>query len=192
MGEAVFPPTSTGLDLPFSHALDRQGLRESVDLEAFCAGMRAVPGAVNIITTTWEGQRYGLTATAVCSLSAKPPRLLACVNQGGATFNAIRQSGFVAVNVTSDGQTDIAMRFAGMSGSDAEDRFAKGDWAEGSVGHLPVLSGACCSFQCRVAEIIDSVSHAIVIADIVDIITERPARPMVYCDGKFAAVDVHV
>ena len=38
-----------------------------VDAEQFKAGMRTLAGAVNIITATNAGHRYGMTATAVCS-----------------------------------------------------------------------------------------------------------------------------
>jgi flavin reductase (DIM6/NTAB) family NADH-FMN oxidoreductase RutF len=41
-----------------------------VDAEQFKAGMRALAGAVNIITAANAGHRYGMTATAVCSATA--------------------------------------------------------------------------------------------------------------------------
>ena len=169
----------------FSHALRRDAPSGCVDLDAFRAGMRIVAGAVNILTTRWCGERYGLTATAVCSLSAEPPRLIACINQRGVTFNAMRQSGVLAANVLSDAQAETAERFAGMRGNEA-DRFGSGDWEEGRLDGVPVLAGACCSFECRVSEIIDSVSHAIVIGDIFHVTTGSDASPLLYCDGAFA------
>ena len=44
--------------------------QKPVDAEQFKIGMRTLAGAVNIITTMHAGHRYGMTATAVCSVSA--------------------------------------------------------------------------------------------------------------------------
>ena len=46
----------------------------------FKIGMRQLAAAVNIITTTHNGEKEGLTATAACPVSAEPPQLLVCVN----------------------------------------------------------------------------------------------------------------
>ncbi|WP_299452255.1 flavin reductase family protein [uncultured Pigmentiphaga sp.] len=43
--------------------------------------MRRIPSAVAIASTSYDRERRGLTATAVCSVSAEPPQLLACVNK---------------------------------------------------------------------------------------------------------------
>lgn len=49
----------------------------------FKAAMRRIPSAVAIAiaSTSYDRERRGLTATAVCSVSAEPPQLLACVNK---------------------------------------------------------------------------------------------------------------
>ena len=52
-----------------------------VEAEQFKVGMRTLAGAVNIITSVHSGHRYGMTATAVCSASADPPTVLACINK---------------------------------------------------------------------------------------------------------------
>ena len=49
-----------------------------VEGEQFKLGMRTLAGAVNIITSTNAGHRYGMTATAVCSATADPPFCAAC------------------------------------------------------------------------------------------------------------------
>ena len=49
--------------------------------EVFRASMRNVPSAVAILTAHADGADFGMTATAVCSLAANPPKLLACVNR---------------------------------------------------------------------------------------------------------------
>jgi flavin reductase (DIM6/NTAB) family NADH-FMN oxidoreductase RutF len=147
--------------------------------------MRALAGAVTVLTTVHEGLRWGLTATAVCSLSAEPPRLLACVNQRGASCAAFAGSRRMAVNVLADDQFAVAESFAGLRF--ASDRFGAGRWTNGADG-LPVLDGALGVFECRIAEMIDAGTHAVLIGDVVHVRTREEARPLLYCDGRFATL----
>ena len=64
--------------------------------ERACASWR--PG-VTIVTTSIGEQRNGLTATAVCSLSAEPPMLLACVNREAGAHDPTLQSRVFCVNL---------------------------------------------------------------------------------------------
>ena len=53
-----------------------------ISSEAFRAGMRHLAGAVTVLAASGaDGAPIGLAATAVCSLSAEPAALLACVNR---------------------------------------------------------------------------------------------------------------
>lgn len=48
--------------------------------ERFRNGMSRLAGACTIVTSCHDGERARLTATAACSASAEPPRLLVCLN----------------------------------------------------------------------------------------------------------------
>jgi flavin reductase (DIM6/NTAB) family NADH-FMN oxidoreductase RutF len=65
--------------------------------------------SVCVITTEVGGQRFGLTATAVSSVCAEPPRLLVCVNKSGLTYEKILAIGHFGVNVLAEGQDKVAM-----------------------------------------------------------------------------------
>ena len=101
--------------------------------------------SVCVITTEHEGQRYGLTATAVSSVTADPPRLLVCVNKSGMTHEKILSAGHFCVNVLAEEQDRVAMVFAGMGGKDV-DRFAVGEWTTLATGS-PALEGASAVFD---------------------------------------------
>jgi flavin reductase (DIM6/NTAB) family NADH-FMN oxidoreductase RutF len=62
-----------------------------IDHATFRAAMARFPGAVTIITARQGTERRGITATAVCSVSAEPPSLLVCVNRKTGTCAAIRE-----------------------------------------------------------------------------------------------------
>ena len=85
----------------------------SIDAAAFKKGMRHLAASVTLITTRHRQQRGGLTATAVCSVSAEPPQLLVCVNKTASAHDPIGHAGFFCVNILSPQHRKIAERFAG-------------------------------------------------------------------------------
>ena len=50
-----------------------------------------IASGVTVITTREQGINYGLTASAVCSLTLEPPMLLVCINKNTGTQAAISQ-----------------------------------------------------------------------------------------------------
>lgn len=120
---------------------------------------------VCVITTEIDGKRFGLTASAVSSVTAKPPRLLVCVNKSGLTHEKITKAGRFAVNVLAEGQDKIAMVFAGM-GDVNGGRFAIGEWKSLKTGS-PILVGAAAAFDCLVGETSYQSTHTVFFGDVV-------------------------
>ncbi|MEL7029324.1 MAG: flavin reductase family protein, partial [Pseudomonadota bacterium] len=130
-----------------------------------------------------EGEKFGITVSSMTSLTADPPRLLACVNVAGRSFAAISQSGRMSVNVLASEQELIARRFAGML-TETADPFTSADWMEPADGP-PYLDKCLASFDCRVSEMLVTHSHAILIGD-VETVRVTPGRtPLLYMDGSF-------
>lgn len=130
----------------------------------FMAAMGQHVSSVCVITTTFEAKRYGLTATAMSSVCAEPPRLLVCVNKNGSTHDMIIKSGVFCVNVLSEYQDKIAKGFAGILGKDF-DRFSQGEWHEMVTG-APALAGTSAAFDCKVVQVIDQFSHSVIIGEV--------------------------
>lgn len=157
--------------------------------ERFLAGMRQFAAGCAVIASQDEGARAGLTATAVCSVTADPPRLLVCVNRKVRAHEMIGASGSLSVNMLSKHQQDVAKRFAGMvEGVTGEDRFSGADWGTGVTG-APMLKDALFSFDCRVVESIPASTHSIFLCEVVDaIVAESGDDPLVYHGGRFATL----
>lgn len=140
----------------------------AVDTDSFRSAMARFPGAVTIVTARSARERLGITATAVCSVTAEPPSLLACVNRRTGTCAAMSDSGLFNVSLLPDPSGPLAMRFAGAGGVTGEAKFDMGDWSEDARG-LPVLRDAPVAFCCEVGQRIEAGSHAIFIGRIVEI-----------------------
>jgi flavin reductase (DIM6/NTAB) family NADH-FMN oxidoreductase RutF len=140
----------------------------TVDIAGFRAAMARFPGAVTIITARHGAERRGITATAVCSVTADPPSLLVCVNTRTGTCAAIAETGRFAVNLLPDPAAPLAMRFAGAGGIAGEAKFAEGTWLADSAG-VPLLAEAPVAISCEVTESVTAGSHQVFIGAIREI-----------------------
>jgi flavin reductase (DIM6/NTAB) family NADH-FMN oxidoreductase RutF len=159
----------------------------TIDIGAFKTGMRHLAASVCLITTHHSGERGGLTATAVCSVSADPPQILVCVNRSASAHPLIVASRVFAVNVLAPCHRPIAERFAGMDGVEGDARFADlGDWRTLATG-APVLGGCPVTFDCRVVHTTVAGTHTIVIGEIIDVVLDTANMPLLYAGGAFIA-----
>src|SRR3954468_13948892 len=123
--------------------------QKPVDAGQFKIGMRTLAGAVNIITSMHAGHRYGMTATAVCSATAEPPTVLACINKLAGTHGAVAKAKVFCVNVLRAEDWELSTAFSG--GSSGEARFKSRNWTRLATGS-PVLIDSLVSFDCHVGK----------------------------------------
>lgn len=155
-----------------------------VDTASFRAAMARFPGAVTLVTTrTAAGERRGITATAVCSVSAEPPSVLVCLNARTGTCAATSETGRFAVNLLAGDAGEVALAFAGQHGQSGEAKFRTGSWGEDAHG-LPLLLGAVVSLSCRVLTQVEAGSHVIFVGEIVGI-TAGEGQALVYERAAF-------
>jgi flavin reductase (DIM6/NTAB) family NADH-FMN oxidoreductase RutF len=159
---------------------------QPVSAQEFAQAMRHQVSSVCVITTAHADQRYGLTATAVSSVCASPPRLLVCVNKSGATQEKIAAARRFCVNVVTENQEHIAKAFAGMMGQDFE-KFSIGRWYTLATGS-PALREACVSIDCELVECFDQHSHSIFVGEVVSVATQPGEDPLLYGTRRFRAL----
>jgi flavin reductase (DIM6/NTAB) family NADH-FMN oxidoreductase RutF len=160
-----------------------------LDPQLYKSGMRRLAGAVCILTLNRNGDWAGLTATAVSSISAEPPRLMVCINRNVYAHEFVEPGGPLCVNVLESGQLEEAKRFAGMlNGVKGQDRFSAGPWQQ-SEDDAPELESSLVRFQCRIGEVIMASTHSIVLCDVVGVSTAAQVEPpLIYFNGRFMAV----
>jgi flavin reductase (DIM6/NTAB) family NADH-FMN oxidoreductase RutF len=158
-----------------------------VDPSTYRDAMRNHAGAVAIITAGSPGNRTGLTATAVCSLSDDPPSLIVCVNRNASAYPIIKASRVFCVNLLAEDQHDIANCFAGRTDLKHESRFTVGNWTSLSTG-APALADAVANFDCQLFGDYDMKTHSIFIGHVRDVRTNTGADPLLYVRGNFGRV----
>lgn len=162
----------------------QQQTRQPVDAAAFRRGLGAFATGVTIVTTRCTEDFYGMTATAVSSVSLVPPLILVCVQRGGQGEREILNSGRFAVNILRADQEDLSARFA------SRDRPRGGDALRGVPHRLtesgcPALVGVAGYLDCALVAAHDAGDHMILVAEVCDLAVEPDAPPLLFHAGRY-------
>ncbi|WP_083741877.1 flavin reductase family protein [Bradyrhizobium mercantei] len=159
-----------------------------VDPASYRAAMRHHAGAVTILTAGGPGDRTGMTATSVCSLSDTPPRLIACVNRSASAHGLIRRTAAFGVNMLHADQAELANVFAGRRGIERDDRFGDGDgWLSLATG-APILKAALIGLDCELIDEHAHDTHSIFVGAVRAMHLREGEAPLVYFGGAFRAL----
>jgi flavin reductase (DIM6/NTAB) family NADH-FMN oxidoreductase RutF len=134
---------------------------------------------VTVVTTVHEGIPLGTTVSAFTSLSMEPPMLLVCLNTTSETGRAVEKVGEFTVNLLSDDQTDLAMRFASRSAAKFD-----GIALTSEDGEHPVIAGTLGSIRCKVIDTSLGGTHRIFIAQAMSV-EINGGDPLTYFRGGF-------
>jgi len=170
------------------HACRPGAALHAPDVASYRQAFRRTAGGVWAVTAAHGGQRTGLTATSVVSLSADPAELMVSVQPNCSTFPLLQASGRFGVNLLTQSQQAIADRFAGRNGCQGEARYAEGRWHETPDG-VWLLADAAVAMACEVSEVVWRRTHALVIGRITGLrMALDMAPPLVYTDGRYTAL----
>ena len=157
-------------------------------LDMLKQALRRLAKAVVLITSTQEGVRYAMAATAVTELSFDPPSMLICVNRSASIHPALAAGAPFAINILHHSHEIVAARCAGSVKGEA--RFEIGDWRSAKYG-VPVLADAQAAIVCRTDRQIEYGTHTIFIGAVADVLLSGRPEPLIYLDARFTrALDV--
>ena len=151
--------------------------------ETFTAAMAMATTSVCVVTTDGPAGRFGLTVSAVTSVSAEPPLLLACVNRKSPAAAAIAGNGHFSVSVLAAENRAFAETFSGRPSSGRPFDFANHSWQQGLAG-APVVGDAAAVFECDVYETHDAGTHRIFIGRVVAA-RRGTQEPLVYASRSY-------
>ena len=151
------------------------------DAASFRDVIRHLASGVTVITSSLAGEPVGLTATAVCSVSATPPSLLVSVTAGSRTAKGIAESGGFAVHLLPHRGRRYAEQFSSRGSHFEGVRFSRHARSE-----LPVLSDVLGWFVCAVEQTIPAADHVIFVGRVLECaLTDRAPDPLLYFDRGY-------
>ncbi|MGF7162994.1 flavin reductase [Rhodoligotrophos appendicifer] len=139
----------------------------SVDRNAFVEAMSGAVTGVTVVTTDGPAGQFGLTVSAVASVSADPPMVLTCVNRRSPAAAAINDNGVFCVNMLAQHHWELSNTFAGRPAEGEPFDFSCADWHRTPTGSSR-LPDAVASFDCEVFMARDAGSHIIFVGRVVD------------------------
>ncbi|WP_421695775.1 flavin reductase family protein [Aestuariivirga sp.] len=157
-----------------------------VSAAEFTAAMGRAATGVSVVTTDGVHGRFGLTVSAVTSVSAEPPLVLVCINRKSPAVLAIEANGVFAVNLLASGHQAYAETFSGRPREGRPFDFANHDWMQGQTG-LPLVKDATAVFECETHQHLDAGTHRIFIGRVLAA-HMGAAEPLVYCNRAFQRV----
>ena len=133
----------------------------------FRAAMARFATGVTIVTTALDNAYFGLTVNAFCSVSLNPPLILVSLDLGSQTYASIRQSGVFAVNVLTQEQEPLALRFArkDLASKTFDDIAIR----TGETTGVPLFAEALARIECRVAHEYPGGDHALMLGEVVSV-----------------------
>jgi flavin reductase (DIM6/NTAB) family NADH-FMN oxidoreductase RutF len=155
----------------------------ALDQAAYRAAIGHFASGVAVVTTRSSAGPSGLTANAVCSLSLDPLLLLACLDRGSRTLEAVRGTGRLAVNVLARDQEDLAVHFARKM-PDGE-KFGGVPFRD--VGGLPVLEGVVAWLGGTVQELLPGGDHEIAVVA-VEAAEAAGGAPLIFHRGGYRSL----
>lgn len=154
----------------------------------FRDAMSRVAASVHVVTTDGAAGRFGMTASAVASVSDMPPTILVCVNVKTPVNAAIKENGVFCVNALTAHDEAVADGFAGRGGFDDMDaRFALAKWIGSRTG-APMLKNGLVSLDCQVSEITETATHSVIFGSVVAVRTGGDHPALLYYNRGYRSV----
>jgi flavin reductase (DIM6/NTAB) family NADH-FMN oxidoreductase RutF len=144
--------------------------------------MRRFPAPVAVVTTTVEGELFGLTVGSLVSLSLQPPLVGISIGKDSSAHEPIRRAGGWAASLLSGTQANVAQHF-GRSGIPPVALWNGVDVRDGSRG--PLLDEALAWLECRTVSEHDVGDHTIFVGEVESTELGRTSAGLVYRGGEY-------
>jgi flavin reductase (DIM6/NTAB) family NADH-FMN oxidoreductase RutF len=135
-----------------------------------------------VTTRTPDGQPHGLTVNSFTSLSLDPPLVMAAIARASAYLAAFEGSDFFAVNILTEEQRHLSIRFARRE----EGHFTGASWSPGVTG-APVFEDTLGVIECRTVEWLDAGDHRVLVGQAVAAVV-RQGRPLLFFESRYASL----
>ncbi|GAM05010.1 flavin reductase family protein [Novosphingobium sp. MBES04] len=159
-----------------------------IEMQDFRTAMSRLGAAVSIITTDGPEGRFGMTASAVCSVSDEPASLLVCINRSARMNRYLKANGRFAVNVLTAAQEGHSRTFSD-SALTMDQRFEGcGPWIE--TGGLPGLGEALAVLGCSVESVAEVGTHSVFFGTVEHLALGSEADGLAYFARRYHALPV--
>jgi len=150
-----------------------------IETDGFRRSLAEFATGVTVISTSVDGQRFGLTSNSFASVSLEPPLVLWSIRRESKSFAAFAACSHFAVNILAEDQIELSQRFA-RSGPD---KFRDLDCHAGAGG-APLFAGVAASFECVCNQTYDGGDHLVLIGEVLRY-SRYDRQPLLFVKGRY-------
>jgi flavin reductase len=154
----------------------------------FRSAMAQLGTAVTIVTTDGPAGRYGMTVSAVCSVTDDPPTVLVCLNRQSEGNRTVKENGVLTVNILASDHEQIAARFARHEIPIKERFVSSASWVNADTG-CPQLTAAAAVLNCRIAGTTEAGSHSVFFCSVESVRVGPRSSCLVYHDKSYHPIE---
>jgi 4-hydroxyphenylacetate 3-hydroxylase, reductase component len=136
-----------------------------------------------VTTRADDGNPHGLTINSFSSLSLAPQLVMVAIDRSCGVLRAFEASEHFAVNILTEGQKGLSIRFA----QQPEGRFDGIEWKVGVTGS-PILDGVLGVLDCRTVQVVDTGDHRVLVGEVVSV-TIGDGRPLLFFASDYAKLE---
>src|SRR5947209_20386148 len=167
---------------PRRKAMSQPEVKNTVSPELFRDVIRHLASGVTVITSMSKGAPVGLTATAVCSVSATPPLLLVSLTTTSNTAQGVQKTGAFAVHLLSHAAKSYAEQFA----STTKDHFEGIEYHVDEATGVPILNESLGYFVAVVEQAVPVTDHILFVGRVVSCeLKDKEPHPLLYFDRNY-------
>ncbi len=178
------PPTPRPEAVPHAEGVTDDEFRAA--LSRLAAGVVLITAQEPPLDEHGRGEEVGMTATAFMSVSLDPPLVMVSLRNDSRMDDLLAEQPLWAVSVLTDGQRQIAGRFA-MKGR-ISDRLLFEDipCIRGEVTGAPLVGGALTTLECRTEQRVLAGDHTLVIGRVLTAsVPSADGEPLTYFKGRY-------
>lgn len=155
-----------------------------IDRITFRNAMARFGAAVSVVTTDGIAGRFGMTCTAICSITDDPASILVCVHRDSRCNHAFKLNQAFCVNLLHAHHHDISGLFAGHAEQGMTERFSKVSWRTLETG-CPVFDDAVSVLDCDIVEVKEFGTHTILFGRVRGILFDDEKQPLMYFNRNY-------
>jgi flavin reductase (DIM6/NTAB) family NADH-FMN oxidoreductase RutF len=139
--------------------------------------MRQWTTGVTVVSTQYQGIRYGMTVSSFTSVSLQPQVITMSLTKSSRTHDLILSAGCFGITI------NISELFAGQT-TESEDRFKGIELLTLATG-APVIKGGLAFLDCKVIAIHDFGTNSLFIGEVIAAKVGVSGKPIVYYDQQY-------
>jgi flavin reductase (DIM6/NTAB) family NADH-FMN oxidoreductase RutF len=144
------------------------------------AALNTITYGLYVISSLWDGKVNAQCGNSLFQITNSPRKIAVGINKSNYTYEFIRASGVLCINILKQDQIPYARHFGLQSGRTV-DKFATVKYEVRDTGS-PVLPDALSFLDCKVIlpSCVDCGSHMLFICDVVTGAILNPGEPLTY------------